>query len=256
MAGLEFVRTYLDDVLVITKSSFEDHLNKLERVLARLSEAGLKINAPKCSFGRTSLESLGYWLSREGIAPIQKKKDLGYASHQNSSITVLHWPNQFLSRHVTTSLAFLDAAHSASIQKCNLAGCPLNVPRFSQTFRNPYGNSKFQLGTVVNQKANPSPSLTKKKKKKETSSLTHSADFQPIMTLSFRRSLLLRPQWQNNSGLTNCPSLTSSQSLLNSFGVIKPLMLIFAVNCSYSPRHTLSSLFVEATCSAITIKSL
>ena len=32
MAGLEFVRTYIDDLLVITKSTFEDHLKKLETV--------------------------------------------------------------------------------------------------------------------------------------------------------------------------------------------------------------------------------
>ena len=37
MAGLKSVQTYLDDLLVITKNSVEDHLNKLERVLARLS---------------------------------------------------------------------------------------------------------------------------------------------------------------------------------------------------------------------------
>ena len=30
MAGLEFVRTYLDDLLIITKESFEDHFKKLE----------------------------------------------------------------------------------------------------------------------------------------------------------------------------------------------------------------------------------
>ena len=30
MEGLENVRTYLDDILVLTKKSFQDHLNKLE----------------------------------------------------------------------------------------------------------------------------------------------------------------------------------------------------------------------------------
>ncbi len=32
MEGLEFVRTYIDDLLCITKGTFEDHLEKLERV--------------------------------------------------------------------------------------------------------------------------------------------------------------------------------------------------------------------------------
>ena len=34
MEGLEFVRTYIDDLLCLMKGSFEDHLEKLERVLS------------------------------------------------------------------------------------------------------------------------------------------------------------------------------------------------------------------------------
>jgi hypothetical protein len=44
MAGLEFARAYLDDLLIIsTEQGFYKHLEKLEQVLNRLSEAGLKI---------------------------------------------------------------------------------------------------------------------------------------------------------------------------------------------------------------------
>lgn len=73
MEGLEFVRTYLDDCLVITKGDFQEHLESLEKVLLRLAEAGLKVNAEKSFFGRAELEYLGYWVTREGIAPIPKK---------------------------------------------------------------------------------------------------------------------------------------------------------------------------------------
>jgi hypothetical protein len=34
---MEYVKTYLDDLLIQTNSSFKDHLLKLEMVLARLS---------------------------------------------------------------------------------------------------------------------------------------------------------------------------------------------------------------------------
>jgi hypothetical protein len=34
---MEYVKTYLDDLLLLTNSSFKDHLLKLEMVLARLS---------------------------------------------------------------------------------------------------------------------------------------------------------------------------------------------------------------------------
>ena len=42
MVALEFVRTYLDDLLCITKASLDDHLDHLRLVLTRLREVGLK----------------------------------------------------------------------------------------------------------------------------------------------------------------------------------------------------------------------
>ena len=51
--GFDMVRAYIDDVLVTTKNKFEDHLKALDRILQRLAEAGLKVNAEKYFFGRT-----------------------------------------------------------------------------------------------------------------------------------------------------------------------------------------------------------
>jgi hypothetical protein len=70
---LEFIRTYIDDLLVLTKSDWQDHLHHLDIVLNRLKQAGLKVNARKSFFGREELEYLGYWISRAGIQPIAKK---------------------------------------------------------------------------------------------------------------------------------------------------------------------------------------
>ena len=73
MMSLEFVRTYLDDLLIISSGSFEDHLNKIDLVLSRLSKAGLKVNAEKCTFCAHEIEYLGYILTRDGIKPQPKK---------------------------------------------------------------------------------------------------------------------------------------------------------------------------------------
>ena len=43
------VRAYIDDVLIITKNNFEDHIKALDRVPQRLAEAGLKVNAENTS---------------------------------------------------------------------------------------------------------------------------------------------------------------------------------------------------------------
>ena len=58
MAGLEFVRTYLDDVLTSTNSTFSDHLIQLEKVLKRLSDAGLRVNVTTSHFVQLSLNIL------------------------------------------------------------------------------------------------------------------------------------------------------------------------------------------------------
>ncbi len=47
MEALEYVRAYIDDLLVITRGTLEDHLDKLREVLRRLCGAGLKVNAVK-----------------------------------------------------------------------------------------------------------------------------------------------------------------------------------------------------------------
>ncbi len=73
MASLEYVRGYIDDLLVITKGSFGDHLDKLEAVFIRLQDAELKVNAAKSFFCTAETEYLGYILTRGGVKS-QKKK--------------------------------------------------------------------------------------------------------------------------------------------------------------------------------------
>jgi hypothetical protein len=73
MQDLEYVRAYIDDLLIITSGSLDDHLDKLEVVLGKLRQAGLKVNAKKSFFAREELEYLGYWITREGIQPTTAK---------------------------------------------------------------------------------------------------------------------------------------------------------------------------------------
>ena len=72
-AGFEFVRAYIDDLLILTKEDWRDHLHKLEQVLSKLREAGLKVNANKSFFGRSETKYLGFWITRQGIRPISSK---------------------------------------------------------------------------------------------------------------------------------------------------------------------------------------
>ena len=73
METLDCVRTYLDDLLIISKSSFENHLTQIEMVLSCLQDAGLRVNAAKSFFAEAKIEYLGYVLTREGIKPQPEK---------------------------------------------------------------------------------------------------------------------------------------------------------------------------------------
>jgi hypothetical protein len=61
------------NLLCISRSSLEDHLEKLEEVLRRLRDAGLKVNAEKLTFCALEIEYLGYILTRDGINPHSNK---------------------------------------------------------------------------------------------------------------------------------------------------------------------------------------
>ena len=73
MESLDYVRTYIDNLLTITNSTFDDHLVKLWEVLRRLQEKCLSVNADKSTFAANEIQYLGYVLMRDGIKPQPEK---------------------------------------------------------------------------------------------------------------------------------------------------------------------------------------
>ena len=57
---------FLDDILIFSQN-FEDHLERLERVLSKLKEHGLKLKPSKCEFCKTSVTYLGHVVSQSGV---------------------------------------------------------------------------------------------------------------------------------------------------------------------------------------------
>jgi hypothetical protein len=68
LAGLESIRVYIDDILHVTKASWEDHLKLLDKIWFCIRRAGLKIIANKSFFSVPKLEYLGYIITRESIS--------------------------------------------------------------------------------------------------------------------------------------------------------------------------------------------
>ena len=58
LSDIEGVKTYTDDILVLIKYIFEKHTEQLRIISGRLRDTGLKVNAPKYSFGLKEIPSL------------------------------------------------------------------------------------------------------------------------------------------------------------------------------------------------------
>lgn len=70
LQGLDHVTWFLDDIL-ITASSEEQHLERLDQVLTRLEKHGVKLS--KWQFFQSSVEYLGHRVDQEALHPTEEK---------------------------------------------------------------------------------------------------------------------------------------------------------------------------------------
>ena len=73
LANVNSVFVYIDDVLIVTKGTEQEHLNKVREVKKILDEANLQLKAEKCVMAQESKEWLAYKLTSTGISPINTK---------------------------------------------------------------------------------------------------------------------------------------------------------------------------------------
>ena len=71
LVGFQNTYCFLDDIIVVSPGSKEDHLNLVSKRLKKLDEDNLLINLPKCNFAKTKIERLGHKFSQSGIAPLE-----------------------------------------------------------------------------------------------------------------------------------------------------------------------------------------
>ena len=64
---------WLDDIIVVTKGSKEQHKKELTDVLTRLENAGYKLSGGKSEFFKTEIEWIGHKIDQNGIRPLQDK---------------------------------------------------------------------------------------------------------------------------------------------------------------------------------------
>jgi hypothetical protein len=70
---LKDVYTFLDDIMVLGYSTFEDRLVQVTEVLKRLLAAGMQVNVEKCKWFHHAVTYLGFIITRDGIKPQPEK---------------------------------------------------------------------------------------------------------------------------------------------------------------------------------------
>ena len=71
--GLEGVNNIFDDI-VVHAATYEEHIERVEKVLERLEQNGLTVNEDKCQFCMPSNEFMGHLLSEHGTPSIISTK--------------------------------------------------------------------------------------------------------------------------------------------------------------------------------------
>ena len=176
MIDLDYVCAYIDDLLVFTKGSYDDHLTKLDVVLDRLQKAGLKVNAGKSFFARTELEYLGYWVTCEGIQPMPNKVDaiknlappkncrqlrrfIGiinyYRDMWKSRSELLSPLSSLTSTSVPWKWTQVEQKAFEAVKKVISRETLLAFPDFNQAFEIHTDASHTQLGAVISQQNKP-----------------------------------------------------------------------------------------------------
>ncbi|XP_075723228.1 uncharacterized protein LOC142765681 [Rhipicephalus microplus] len=72
--GIPGIEYYYDDVL-ITSTTWEEHLSTLKQLFARIPAAGLTVRPSKCELGMNEIDFLGHHIGQNMLAPLGKTLD-------------------------------------------------------------------------------------------------------------------------------------------------------------------------------------
>ena len=175
-SDLEQVIVYIDDICIITKGSFSEHLSLLNEVLQRLNKNNLKVHVKKCKFCCYETEFLGFKLTRQGLTPQQNKIEAILALRPPTTVRQVRSFLGFINYykvfipHRSGLLAPISNLVKKGIKfvwspECNTAFTTLKhilsrqvllqYPNFSVPFEIHTDASTSQIGSVITQQGHP-----------------------------------------------------------------------------------------------------
>ena len=71
--GFEFIHVYIYELSILTKGYWTYYVQILELTLNQLKESQIEFNIKQSFYGKTEIEYLGFWVTCDGVKPINKK---------------------------------------------------------------------------------------------------------------------------------------------------------------------------------------
>ena len=174
--GLNYVRTYIDDISIIRNQFFEDKINKLDKILGKFYQKSIKVNTEKSFFARNELEYPGFRRTRQGIICLSDKveaiKDIAVYPTKKLLRRFVGLINYYgdMWQHRSEILIPLSSMTSKqakwnwskeyqkifdTIKSLSSRETLLSYPNFDKPFEIHTDSSKLQLGSVISQKGKP-----------------------------------------------------------------------------------------------------
>lgn len=162
---------YLDDIIILS-NTFEKHVEILEEIFKRLSNAGLTLSKDKCKFCRPELEYLGYVIDKRGlhVNPNKVKAILNIPTPKNVNeirrvIGTASWYRRFIPNFSTIIAPMTDLLKKhrkwswtedcensfRKIKDCLVSAPILSCPDFRIPFQVQTDASAFGIGAVLTQ---------------------------------------------------------------------------------------------------------
>jgi len=210
---LPFCRVYIDDILILSNGTFEDHMTKLDIVLKRIEDAGFRANVRKCYYAKDELDYLGYQLTRQGVQPQPKKVEaicrLKAPQNRRQLRHFLGMVNYYRDMwrrrsHLTAPLSALVSKATPwrwgkveqeafeAIKQVVSKETMLAFPDFNKTFHVYADSSDYQLGAVIVQEGKPLAFYSRKMNSAQKNYTTGEQELLSIVeTLKEFRNILL-----------------------------------------------------------------
>ena len=75
LKNIPFTNCYIDDILVASRGSLEEHKAIVHKILSILDKNNMAVKWGKCAFFKSDIEWLGFKISGNGVRPLVGKAD-------------------------------------------------------------------------------------------------------------------------------------------------------------------------------------